>query len=75
VRERAHGQLRRVGLADRHASHVTSRTHATLATVPHEGQRFRAEDVEGEWSLTGELPTTIPAVAADGSPTAVSSGH
>jgi hypothetical protein len=40
-----------------------------------EGQIFRAEDVQGEWSLRGELPATIHAVAADGSPTAVDSGH
>lgn len=41
----------------------------------HKGQLFRAETVLGQWSLLGELPATIHAVAADGSPTSIDSGY
>jgi photosystem II stability/assembly factor-like uncharacterized protein len=38
------------------------------------GQIFRAEQVEGEWSMVCELPATIYAATAGGSPSSVDSG-
>jgi hypothetical protein len=64
------------GRPDRYARvPVVCFTDGAAWVATHEGQIFRAEDVQGEWSLRGERPATIHAVAADGSPTAVDSGH
>jgi len=46
---------------------------AWIAT--RQGQIFRAEEVQGEWSLVGELPATIHTAASEGSPSSVESGH
>jgi hypothetical protein len=64
------------GRPDRYARvPVVFFTDGAAWVATHEGQIFRAEDVPGEWSLRGELPATIHAVAADGCPTAVDAGH
>ena len=46
---------------------------AWIAT--EEGQVFRADDARSYWSLIGQLPTTIHAASAGGSPSSISSGY
>jgi photosystem II stability/assembly factor-like uncharacterized protein len=46
---------------------------AWIAT--EKGAVYRSDDAESGWSLAGELPATINAATAEGSPCSVSSGH
>ncbi len=40
-----------------------------------EGQVYRADDASSSWSLVDQLPTTIHAASAGGSPSSISSGY
>jgi len=50
-------------------------TEGSAWIATDEGQVFRADDAGGSWSLIYELPTTIHAASAGGSPSSISSGY
>lgn len=48
---------------------------AAVWIATEEGQIFRADDVEGDWSLVCRLPAEVNAAAGGGSPSSISAGH